>query len=242
VAARRWRTPRPQRSWSRRRGCRAARVRTSDPRRTCVRPRPRRRQTPGRRSRPPSRSASPPTDRPIAPIRSGSTSGRRRRYAIAAFTSASPPQPHEFGSPSLAPSPRRHVLLGAADGDPEALRDRRVREPFGELLEDLALPRRERVDRAVLAIRRQQPRDHLRIERRPAGGDPPQRGDELADVGHAVLEQVAEARGARRGRAWPRRARRAGRERRSPSPAAARGRPGPRADLRRCGSAACGCR
>jgi hypothetical protein len=50
---------------------------------------------------------SPPTERPMPPIRSGSTSGRRCKYAMAALTSASPPQPQAFGSPSLSPSPRR---------------------------------------------------------------------------------------------------------------------------------------
>ena len=38
-----------------------------------------------------------------------------------------------------------------------------------------------------------QPRDDLRVERRAAGGDPLGGGEELADVEHAVLEQVAEA-------------------------------------------------
>ena len=50
---------------------------------------------------------SPPTERPMPPIRSGSTSGRPCRNATAAWTSRSPCQPKRFGSPSLSPSPRR---------------------------------------------------------------------------------------------------------------------------------------
>ena len=42
---------------------------------------------------------------PADPV--GSTSGRLRRYSVAACRSRSPTQPKMFGSPSLAPSPRR---------------------------------------------------------------------------------------------------------------------------------------
>ena len=47
-------------------------------------------------------------------------------------------------------------------------------------------------ERIVLAAARQQVADHLRVERRPAGRDAAQRAGEVLDVGHAVLEQVAE--------------------------------------------------
>ena len=50
---------------------------------------------------------SPPTEKPIPPIRPGSTSGRLLRKSTAAAMSLSPPQPKMFGSPWLAPSPRR---------------------------------------------------------------------------------------------------------------------------------------
>jgi hypothetical protein len=43
----------------------------------------------------------------MPPIRSGSTSGRRRRNSTAAFRSRSPAHPKALGSPSLSPSPRR---------------------------------------------------------------------------------------------------------------------------------------
>ena len=51
--------------------------------------------------------SSPPTEKPIPPIRPGSTSGRPFRNSIAARMSFSPPQPKRLLSPSLAPSPRR---------------------------------------------------------------------------------------------------------------------------------------
>ena len=51
-------------------------------------------------------SSSPPTDRPIPPIRSGSTSGRRWRYAIAALISARRPSPTRWA--------RRAATLAAA--------------------------------------------------------------------------------------------------------------------------------
>src|SRR5215211_4151914 len=48
---------------------------------------------------------SPPTDRPMPPIRPGSTSGRLCTNLTAAWMSRSPCQPSRFGSPSLSPSP-----------------------------------------------------------------------------------------------------------------------------------------
>src|SRR4051794_34952206 len=50
---------------------------------------------------------SPPTDSPSPPMRSRSTSARCWRNPTAALRSLSLPQPHEVGSPSLSPSPRR---------------------------------------------------------------------------------------------------------------------------------------
>src|SRR4029078_5460207 len=50
---------------------------------------------------------SPPTERPMPPIRRGSTAGLVCRYLIAHLISVWPPQPQALGSPSLRPSPRR---------------------------------------------------------------------------------------------------------------------------------------
>ena len=51
------------------------------------------------------------------------------------------------------------------------------------------------VERTLLAVAGEQLRDDLRVERGPAGRHVAQRGREVLDVGDAVLEQVAEARG-----------------------------------------------
>ena len=51
-------------------------------------------------------STSAPVESPMPPIRSSSTSGRRRRKSSAPATSLSQPQPIEFGLPSLSPRPR----------------------------------------------------------------------------------------------------------------------------------------
>ena len=75
----------------------------------------------------------------------------------------------------------------------EALGDARVGEPLGHQLEHLALAFGELGERVVVACGETRPRDDLRVERRAAAGDALGRGEELADVEHAVLEQVAEA-------------------------------------------------
>jgi hypothetical protein len=87
------------------------------------------------------------------------------------------------------------VLLHRPLGDLEALGDALVRAPFRHELEHLALAVGERAQRPVLRVARQQPRDDLRVERRAAGDDAPQRAGELVDVADAVLEQVAEPLG-----------------------------------------------
>ena len=58
--------------------------------------------------------------------------------------------------------------------------------------EHLALARGELVERAVVAAA-EELRDDLGVERGAAGGDALHRVDELAHVGDAVLEQVADA-------------------------------------------------
>ena len=84
--------------------------------------------------------------------------------------------------------------------------------------------------------------DHL-VDRRFAVGDQPHGGDEVVDVGDALLEQVAEPAAGRPGRARGRSRRRCttrGRARRSAGTGGgSRARPG---SPRRSSSAACGCR
>ena len=140
--------------------------------------------------------------------------GPRRRHALARVRGGGAPgvggaaQPPEVpqdgedapvlgarvGQPELRED-RRHVLLGAAQRDPGPLGDRRVRAALGEELEHLALARGERLQRPVVVAGVEQPRDDVRVERGPAGGDAAQRAGEVVEVGHAVLEQVAEPGG-----------------------------------------------
>src|SRR6185503_1060097 len=86
----------------------------------------------------------------------------------------------------------RDVLLDRALGDDEAVGDGVVRAALGHQPDDLSLARRELVEHAALAAAAEQLRDRLRVHRRPALGDAADRVDELADVGDAVLEQVAD--------------------------------------------------
>ena len=86
-----------------------------------------------------------------------------------------------------------HVRLDRPLAEEQALGDPHVRQPLGHALEDLVLARRELVQRIVLRARREQPRDDLRVERRPAFRDALRCGQELSDLEHPVLEQVAEA-------------------------------------------------
>ena len=86
----------------------------------------------------------------------------------------------------------RDVLLDRALGDDQRLGDRGVRAALGHQPEHLALARGELVERAVVA-RAEQLGDGLGVERRAALGDAADGVDELAHVGDAVLEQVADA-------------------------------------------------
>ena len=80
---------------------------------------------------------------------------------------------------------------GGADRQPVG--DALVGEPLGHQREHLALARREVVERVLPAAAAEHPRDHLGVERRPAAARPSDRLDEVAEVGDAVLEQVADA-------------------------------------------------
>jgi Domain of unknown function (DUF1731) len=67
-----------------------------------------------------------------------------------------------------------------------------LERPLGHQREHLALPRRQPLERPVAPGCGDQPRHHLRVQDRAAGGHLAQRGQEALDVGDAVLEQVAD--------------------------------------------------
>ncbi len=98
------------------------------------------------------------------------------------------------GSPSFVKIVETYFST-AREADHEAIGDPLVRQALGHQLEHLALPRRQRAERVVAALLREQGRDDDRIERRAAGADPPDRVGELVDVADPVLEQVADALG-----------------------------------------------
>ena len=89
----------------------------------------------------------------------------------------------------------RHVLLDRVRGDDQRLGDALVRAPLGHQFEHLALARGERLERVVAAAPAEHVGDDRRVEHRPAGGDAPHGVGEQLEVGHAVLEQVADALG-----------------------------------------------
>jgi hypothetical protein len=85
------------------------------------------------------------------------------------------------------------VLLGAAHRDDHPLRDRLVRHPLGDQLQNLVLARRQRLQRACAATGPQKPGDDDGVQRRAAVRHAADRADEILHVGDAVLEQVPEA-------------------------------------------------
>ena len=122
----------------------------------------------------------------------GAPSGRRKRSTASTRRCSLPVS----GSPSLVKIVVT-CFCTLRSGDVEAVGDRLVRAALGDQLEHLALARRERAERAVLACAvASRPRDDLRVERRAAVGHAPSASTKSAEVGHAVLEQVAEPLGA----------------------------------------------
>ena len=85
------------------------------------------------------------------------------------------------------------VLLDGVLADVQALGDPVVGEAFDDQREHVAFARRERGERVADALAAEHARDDLRIERGAAGRDAADRGQELVEVGDAVLEQVADA-------------------------------------------------
>jgi EmrB/QacA subfamily drug resistance transporter len=89
------------------------------------------------------------------------------------------------------------VLLDRALGDVERPGDGVVGAPFGHEGEDLALAGREGGEPLVAPAAGEKLAYHFGIEHGPARGDLANCRDEVADIGDAILEQIADARGPR---------------------------------------------
>src|SRR6188508_1161816 len=85
-----------------------------------------------------------------------------------------------------------HVALDRLRVEHEALGDALVRAALGHEAQDLALSRRQLVERAVGAGPSEEPRDDLRVDDRLAGRDAADRIGEVADPGHMLLEEIAD--------------------------------------------------
>ena len=119
-----------------------------------------------------------------------------------AVNARQPPQPGEHGQHAAVVvlggrqaelhEDVRDVLLDRALGDHQLLGDGRVRAALGHQPEHVALARGELVERAVVALA-QQLGDRLGVQRGAALGHAPHGVDEVAHLGDAVLEQVADA-------------------------------------------------
>ena len=120
----------------------------------------------------------------------GSTPCRYVRTASTRRCPAAPGRELELGEDA------RDVALDHALAHAEAVGDRLVGLALGHAPEHLALARRELVERALGAAAVEHPRHDLGIERRAALPDLAHRVGERVAVGHAVLEQVADALGA----------------------------------------------
>ena len=82
------------------------------------------------------------------------------------------------------------MLADSGLRDDELPGDRGIGVSLGHQCEDLAFARRQLGQRVTATAH--ELADDLRVDDRPAGGDPAQRVDELLDVADAVLEQVAD--------------------------------------------------
>src|SRR5438309_8822108 len=88
---------------------------------------------------------------------------------------------------------RAHVRLDRLRAEKELGADARVRSSLGHQFQHLALAWTEVVDRIVLPPLADELRDDLCIHRGPAARNALHRLDEVVDLEHAVLEQIAEA-------------------------------------------------
>src|SRR4029453_1207856 len=86
---------------------------------------------------------------------------------------------------------RLDVALDGARAEKELLADRAVRAALGDEREDVALAVGQLLERRAAAATDERLHD-LRVERGSARGDALDGADELGDVAHAVLQQVAD--------------------------------------------------
>ena len=98
------------------------------------------------------------------------------------------------GNPSFV---KMLVLLDRAERHEQALRDRLVRTALGHQLENLALARRQLVERVVSALPPDQLAHDGGVEGRTAVRDPSDGRAELLEVGDAILQQIPDPLGAR---------------------------------------------
>ena len=87
---------------------------------------------------------------------------------------------------------RSHVALDRLELEGEPLGDRGIRAALGHQREDLALTRRQLVERRVAARAAEQARHDLRVDHRAAGGDASHSVGQVVEPGDAFLEQVAD--------------------------------------------------
>jgi hypothetical protein len=90
-----------------------------------------------------------------------------------------------------------HVLLDGSLRHPQLMGDPGVRTSLGHQREHLPLPRAEHVERILDAARGDKLLDERRIDDRAALDDPIDGVDELLDVGHPALQEIAAALAAR---------------------------------------------
>ena len=131
------------------------------------------------------------------------------------------------------------VLLDGALGDDQAVGDGGVAAALGHQGEDVELAGAEG-GQGVGAAAAEELGHHLGVDGGAAVADPADGGQELADVGDPVLEQVADALGAPPASRWRSVPRRTGTAPGWRSRGPVRGPPGRPAGPRRCGSGACG--
>ena len=86
-----------------------------------------------------------------------------------------------------------HMAFDGGHGDHEFMGDARIRPALGDQPQHLPFPRRQPVERARLAVPSHQPRDHIRVEDRPAVSDTAYRVGEHPQVTDLLLQQVAHA-------------------------------------------------
>jgi hypothetical protein len=94
------------------------------------------------------------------------------------------------------PEDARDVGLDGLLGDEQALGDAQVGAPFGHQRQHLALARRQRVESIARSRPADERRDDGRVDDGPACRDPSDGVHKLVDIGHPILEEVADRAGA----------------------------------------------